>query len=82
MNIHRLSTTLAVLLLAGCAPTWQAPAGMAPATQASDQAACEEEAREAAMTQKGSGTDAAVARMQTLTQCLEARGWRLQKRAL
>jgi hypothetical protein len=81
MDFHRLGCALAVLLLAGCAPTWQAPAGMAPAAQASDQAACEEEARQAAMTQTGSGADAAVARLQTLTQCLEARGWRLQKRA-
>jgi hypothetical protein len=81
MNIHRLSTTLAVLLLAGCAPTWQAPAGMSPEAQASDQAACEEQARQAAMAQTGTGADAAVAQMQTLTQCLEARGWRLQKRA-
>jgi hypothetical protein len=81
MNIHRLSATLAVLLLAGCAPTWQAPAGMSPEAQASDQAACEEQARQAAMAQTGTGADAAVAQMQTLTQCLEARGWRLQKRA-
>jgi hypothetical protein len=81
MNIHRLAIMLAGLLLVGCAPTWQAPAGMAPAVQASDQAACEEEARQAAMAQTGTGADAAVARLQTLTQCLEARGWRLQKRA-
>jgi hypothetical protein len=78
MNIHRLAIMLAGLLLVGCAPTWQAPAGMAPAVQASDQAACEEEAP---MAQTGTGADAAVARLQTLTQCLEARGWRLQKRA-
>jgi hypothetical protein len=81
MDMHRFARVLTVLLLAGCAPTWQAPAGMAPAAQASDQAACEEEARQAAMTQTGSGADAAVARLQTLTQCLEARGWRLQKQA-
>jgi hypothetical protein len=81
MDIHRLAIMLAGLLLAGCAPTWQAPAGMSPEAQASDQAACEEEAQQAAMTQKGSGADAAVARLQTLTQCLEARGWRLQKQA-
>ena len=81
MSINPLAMALTVLLLAGCAPTWQAPAGMAPAAQGSDQAACEEEARQAAMTQTGSGADAAVARLQTLTQCLEARGWRLQKRA-
>jgi hypothetical protein len=76
----RLRLALA-LLLAGCAPTWQAPAGLTPAAQARDQAACEEEAWQAAMTQKGSGADAAVARLETLTQCLEARGWRLQPRA-
>lgn len=81
MDMHGFARLLVVLLLVGCAPTWQAPAGMAPEAQASDQAACEEEARQAAMTQTGSGADAAVARMQTLTQCLEARGWRLQKRA-
>jgi hypothetical protein len=67
------------LLLAGCAPTWQAPAGMSPATQAQDRAACEEAARQAAMAQTGSGTDAAAVRLQTLSQCLEARGWRPQK---
>ena len=81
MNIHRLAITLAVLLWAGCAPTWQAPAGLSPEAQASDQAACEEEAQQAAMAKTGTGADAAVAQMQTLTQCLEARGWRLQKRA-
>ena len=70
-----------LLLLAGCAPTWQAPAGLTPAAQARDQAACEEEAWQAAITQQRSGTEAAVARLETLTQCLEARGWRLQKRA-
>ena len=72
---------LAVLLLAGCAPTWQAPAGMSPEAQASDQAACEEEARQAAMAQTGTGADAAVARVETLTQCLEAHGWRWRKQA-
>jgi hypothetical protein len=81
MDIHRLAIMLAGLLLAGCAPTWQAPAGLAPEAQASDQAACEEEARQVARAQTGTGADAAVTRMQTLTQCLEARGWRLQKRA-
>jgi hypothetical protein len=80
MKIHRLSTTLAVLLLAGCAPTWQAPAGMSPEAQASDQAACEEEGREAQIAHQRSGTEAAVVRLETLTQCLEARGWRLRKR--
>ena len=79
MNIHRLSTRLAVLLWAGCAPTWQAPAGLSPEAQASDQAACEEEARQAAMAETGTGADAAVAHMQTLTQCLEARGWRWRR---
>jgi hypothetical protein len=72
---------LTVLLLAGCATTWQAPAGMSPEAQASDQAACEEEARQAAMAQTGTGADAEVARLQTLTQCLEAHGWRLRKQA-
>ena len=81
MKIHRLSTTLAALLWAGCAPTWQAPAGMAPAAQASDRAACEEEARQAAMAQTGTGADAELARMQTLTQCLEAHGWQLRQPA-
>ena len=70
---------LTVLLVAGCAPTWQAPAGLSPAAQASDRAACEEEAGQAATAQTGTGADAAVARLQTLTQCLEARGWRLRK---
>ena len=81
MDIHRLAIMLVGLLLAGCAPTWQAPAGMAPEAQASDQAACEEEARQAAMAQTGTGADVAVAQMQTLTQCLEARGWRWRKPA-
>jgi hypothetical protein len=81
MSINPLAMALTVLLLAGCAPTWQAPADMSSEAQASDQAACEEEARQAAMAQTGTGADAAVAQMQTLTQCLEARGWRLQKRA-
>jgi hypothetical protein len=81
MRINPFAMALTVLLLAGCAPTWQAPAGLSPEAQASDQAACEEEARQAAMAQTGTGADAAVAQMQTLTQCLEARGWRLQKRA-
>jgi DDE domain len=76
MTMHRFPRVLAVLLLAGCAPTWQPPPGMSPAAQAQDQAACEEEGRQAAMAQTGSGTDAAVARIQTLSQCLEARGWR------
>jgi hypothetical protein len=67
--------------LAGCAQTWQAPAGMSPAAQASDRAACEEDARQAAAAQTGSGADAEVARLETLTQCLEARGWRLQRQA-
>jgi hypothetical protein len=81
MDIHRLGCALAVLLLAGCAQTWQAPAGMSPAAQASDRAACEEDARQAAAAQTGSGADAEVARLETLTQCLEARGWRLQRQA-
>jgi hypothetical protein len=67
------------MLLAGCAPTWQAPAGMPAAAQVQDRAACEEEASHAGMAQTGSGTDAAAARLQALSQCLEARGWRLQK---
>jgi len=79
MDIHRFARVLAVLLLAGCAPTWQAPAGMSPAAQASDRAACEEDARQAAAAQTGTGADAEVARLQTLTQCLEAHGWRLRK---
>jgi hypothetical protein len=81
MDIHRLAIMLAGLLLAGCAPTWQAPAGMSPEAQASDRAACEEEAGQAVVAQTGTGADTEVARLQTLTQCLEARGWRLQKRA-
>ena len=80
MDMHWFACVLAVLLLVGCAPTWQAPAGMSPAAQASDRAACEEDARQAALAQTGTGADAAVARLETLTQCLEARGWRLQKR--
>ena len=52
---------------------------MSPAAQASDWAACEEDARQAAFAQTGTGADAAVARLETLTQCLEARGWRLRK---
>jgi uncharacterized lipoprotein YajG len=80
MDIHRLGCALAVLLLAGCAQTWQAPAGMSPAAQASDRAACEEDARQAAAAQTGSGADAEVARLETLTQCLEAHGWRLRKK--
>lgn len=81
MDRYRFAYVLAILLLAGCAPTWQAPAGLPPAAQASDRAACEEDARQAALAQTGTGADAAVAQMQTLTQCLEARGWWLQKRA-
>jgi hypothetical protein len=81
MAIHRFAFVLAVLLLMGCTPTWQAPAGLSPAAQASDRDACEEEARQAAMAQTGTGADAAVARMVTLTQCLEARGWQLRKPA-
>jgi hypothetical protein len=75
MTMHRVARVLAVLLLAGCMPTWQPPPGMSPAAQAQDQAAGEAEGRPA-MAQTGSGTDAAVARRQTLSQCLEARGWR------
>jgi len=81
MDIHRFARVLAVLLLAGCAPTWQAPADMSPAAQASDQDACEEDARQAAAAQTGSGADVEVARLQTLTQCLETHGWRLRKQA-
>ena len=81
MNMHRFARVLAVLLLAGCSQTWQAPAGMSPEAQASDRAACEEEARQAAAAQTGSGTDAEVARLQTLTQCLEAHGWRVRRQA-
>jgi uncharacterized lipoprotein YajG len=76
-----IAAALAVLLLAGCAQTWQAPAGTSPATQASDQAACEEEAQQAATVQVGTAAEAAVARQQTLSQCLEARGWRLRRQA-
>jgi hypothetical protein len=79
MDRQRFARVLTVLLLAGCAPTWQAPAGMSPAAQASDRAACEEEAGQAVVAQTGTGADAEVARLQTLTQCLEARGWRLRK---
>ena len=57
MKIYGLAVTLAVLLLVGCAPTWQAPAGMSPAAQASDQAACEEDARQAAMARTHSTGD-------------------------
>jgi hypothetical protein len=84
MEMPRVACVLAVLLLMGCAPTWQAPAGLSPAAQASDRAACEEDARQAAAVATAqTGTDTAVelARLETLTQCLEARGWRLQKRA-
>jgi hypothetical protein len=81
MNMYRFAYALVGLLLVGCATTWQAPAGMSPEAQASDQAACEEEARQAAMAQTGTGADAEVARLQTLTQCLEAHGWRLRKQA-
>jgi hypothetical protein len=81
MDIHRFARVLAVLLLAGCAPTWQAPAGMSPAAQASERGVCEEDARQAALAQTGTGADAEVARLQTLTQCLEAHGWRLRKQA-
>jgi hypothetical protein len=73
---HRFARVLAVLLLADCAPTWQPPPRLSQAAQAQDRAACEEEGRQAAMAQTGSGTDAAVARIQTLSQCLEAHGWR------
>jgi hypothetical protein len=79
MDRYRFAYVLAILLLAGCAQTWQAPAGMSPAAQASDRAACEEDARQAAAAQTGSGADAEVARLETLTQCLEAHGWRLRK---
>ena len=79
MDRYRFACILALLLVAGCAPTWQAPAGLSPAAQASDQAACEDDARQAAIAQMGSGADAAVARLETLTHCLEARGWRLRK---
>jgi hypothetical protein len=82
MDLPRYTRVLAVLLLAGCAPTWQAPAGLSPAAQASDRAACEEEARQAAAAAPaGTNTAAELARMQTLTQCLEARGWQLRKQA-
>jgi hypothetical protein len=81
MNINLLAMALAVLLLAGCAQTWQAPAGMSPEAQPSDRAACEEDARQAAMARTGSGADAEVTRLQTLAQCLEAHGWRLRKQA-
>jgi hypothetical protein len=84
MALPRCARVLAVLLLAGCAPTWQAPAGLSPAAQASDRAACEEEARQAAAAaaaQTGTDTAAELARMQTLTQCLEARGWQWRKQA-
>ena len=71
---------LTALLLAGGAPAWQSPVGLSPEAQASDRAACEEEARQAAMAQTGTGADAEVAWLQTLTQCLEAHGWRWRKR--
>jgi hypothetical protein len=76
-----LAMALTGLLLASCAPTWQAPAGMSPEAQASDRASCEEEARQAAMAQTGTGADAEVTRLQTLTQCSEGLGWWLRKRA-
>jgi hypothetical protein len=76
MTARWIAHVLAALLLAGCAPTWQPPPGLSPAAQAQDQATGEEEGRQAAMAHTGSGTDAAVARIQTLSQCLEARGWR------
>ena len=79
MTMPRYARVLAVLLLAGCAPTWQPPPGLSPAAQAQDQAACEEEGRQAAIAQMGSEADAAVARSQTLSQCLEARGWRARR---
>ena len=79
MDIHWFARVLAVLLLAGCAPTWQAPAGMSPAAQARDRAACEEDARQAALAQTGTGANAEIARLETLTQCLEAHGWRARK---
>jgi hypothetical protein len=79
-ELFSLAMALA-LLLVGCAPTWQAPAGMSPVAQASDRAACEEDARQAAGAQTGTGADAEVTRLQTLTQCLEARGWRLRRPA-
>jgi hypothetical protein len=81
MDLRRFAHVPAVLLLLGCAPTWQAPAGLSPATQTSDRAACEEDARQAAVAQTGTGADAALARLETLTQCLEARGWRARRPA-
>jgi outer membrane biogenesis lipoprotein LolB len=81
MTMPRFIRALAVLLLAGCAQTWQAPAGMSPATQASDREACEEEAWQAAAAQVGTGADAELARLETLMQYLEARGWRLRRQA-
>lgn len=91
MDMHRFAGVLAVLLLMGCAPTWQAPAGMSPATQASDREACEEEARQAAvaqigsdadaMAQTGSAGDVELARLEAFIQCLEERGWRLRRQA-
>jgi outer membrane murein-binding lipoprotein Lpp len=91
MRINPFALALTVLLWAGCAPTWQAPAGLSPEAQASDQTACEEDARQAAvaqigsdadaMAQTGSAGDVELARLEAFIQCLEARGWRLQKRA-
>jgi hypothetical protein len=81
MDRHRFASVLAILLFTGCTTTWQAPAGMSPAAQASDRAACEEEARQAAVAQTGMGADAELARLATLTQCLEARGWQVRRPA-
>jgi hypothetical protein len=68
------------LLLAGCVPIWQPPAGTTPAEQARDRATCEEEASQAAAAQPGSTADVELARMQTLNQCLAVHGWQPGRR--
>jgi hypothetical protein len=59
-------------LLAGCVAPWQAPPGLSPMEQARDQAECQAQANQAAVGEAGM---AEVARLQALSQCLEARGW-------
>jgi S-methylmethionine-dependent homocysteine/selenocysteine methylase len=66
------------LLLAGCAAPWQAPAGTSPAEQARDWDDCQAQAEQVTV---GQAAQVDVVRMQTLTQCLEARGWRQGGRA-
>jgi len=57
MDMHRFAFVLAVLLLMGCTPTWQAPAAYRLRPKLADRDACEEEARQAAMAQTGTGRD-------------------------